>query len=86
MVNVKGKTGRFFKEFELFNLDDFSKNNPYEVLRVSSEATKKEMSVVYRKLISKFAHDKFHHENNLEKLAKANQIAKLINWARERIC
>lgn len=74
---------RYFAEFAKFDLDNFEKNNPYEVLGVSKTSTKAEINKAYKKLIAKFHPDKFRHEGNVEKLEEAHKIAVLLNWGRE---
>ena len=80
----KQKTGRFFKEFAKFDLDNPSKNNASEILGVDKNASRKEILMAYKKLMMKFHPDKFASES-LDKVKEANRIAVLLNSARERL-
>jgi len=79
----KQETGRYFSEWAKFDIDDFTKNDAYDVLGVKKGTSKEEVKKVYRKLSMQFHPDRYHNEQNLEKLKEAGEIAKLINWAKE---
>jgi len=81
----KKQSGKYFADFSRFDLDDFDRNNAYEVLGVSSGANKKEVLQAWRKLMLEFHPDRFMAEDNIEKIKEAEQIAKLINWAKGKI-
>lgn len=81
----KERTGRYFEEFASFNLDNFEKNNAYSVLGLSSGAGISDIKKAYRKLMIVYHPDKFRYEEDIEKLREAEKIAKLINWAKNRL-
>jgi hypothetical protein len=81
----KANTGRYFSEFAKFDLENFANNNPYDVLNIKTTATRKEILMAWKKLMVQFHPDKFNHENNLDKLKEANNIATLLNWAKARL-
>jgi DnaJ-domain-containing protein 1 len=81
----KQEQGRYFSEFASFDLQDFNKNDPYKVLGCKRRDSADTIKKAYRMLLAKFHPDKFQGEGNLDKLKEAEQIAKLVNWAKGEI-
>jgi hypothetical protein len=79
-----GVKGRFFKEMAQFDLDDFSRNKAYEVLGVTRETSKKEILAKYKNLQKKYHPDRFH-QCSKEQFEEAENISKLINWAKNEV-
>lgn len=78
---IKFQNQRHFKDFANFNIDDITKNNPYEVLNYNVGDDIQVVRKSYFKLLKKYHPDNFLDENNIEKLKEANSISILLNWA-----
>ncbi len=78
---IKFQNQRYFKDFARFNIDDFTKNNPYEVLNYNVGDDIQAVRKAYFKLLKKYHPDNFLDENNTIIQEEVNKIAMLINWA-----
>ena len=80
----KQKTGKYYPEWEKFNFDNLTANNPYDVLGVPQGADKTNIKKAYKKLAMKFHPDRHNNEPS-DKMKEAEAIFKLIGNAYDRV-
>ena len=83
----KKSTGRYFKEWEKFDLGDFEKNDPYEVLGCNRNDSKDTLKKAYKKLMMKWHSDTLGADKtaSADKCREGKAIAQLINWSKDKL-